>query len=136
MLQVLHLVSLSPLNPLVSLGDSALGVSLPKREGNDDYLFLLSDGFLQSLDPGVPCFGQPFERVVIGINCIDKPEDSEVCFGEEVELDVKLSCTFTPKQLKSETFLLEVLLVEWRSLAWTVRRTISAASSMASGTMS
>lgn len=136
MLQVLHLVSLSPLNPLVSLGDSALGVPLPKSEGNDDYLFLLLDGFLQSPDPGVPCFGQPFERVVIGVNCIDKPEDSEVCFGEEAGLDVKLSCTFTPKQLKSETFLLEVLLVEWRSLAWTVRRKISAASSMASGTMS
>lgn len=136
MLQVLHLVSPSPLNPLVSLGDSALGVPLPKREGNDDYLFLLSDGFLQSPDPGVPCFGHLFERVVIGVNCIDKPEDSEVCFGEEVGLDDKLSCTFTPTQLKSEIFLLEVLLVEWRSLASTVRRAISAASSMTSGTMS
>lgn len=70
------------------------------------------------------------------VNCIDKPENSEVCFGEEVGLDDKLSCKFTPKQLKSETFLLEVLLVEWRSLAWTVRRAISAAFSMASGTMS
>lgn len=93
MLLVLLLVSLEPLNPLILLGDSALGVPLSKREEND-YRFLLSDGFLQSLDPCVQCLDYLFELVVIGVNCIDKPEDSGVCFGEEVGLDDKLSHIF------------------------------------------